>query len=136
MRELVKEITPSRISIQVDHIAYVIDLKPGQEVEHVVADFMAAWRLRKEREQREVAVIHARRNRAEQIKTCVISAEAAELTEEEIADLVAPHVPATFDFPGFEAAAAVKPTPAPVKAPAAPVAVKTAPAGMQAVAAA
>ena len=133
-QELVRQITPSRISIQVDHIAYVIDLKEGQVVEDVVADFMVAFRKKKARENSEVAVVLAGRQKAALAARGQIAVEAAALTPEEIAKLTAPRAATKFDFPGFDEDN--EPTPAPVKAPVTPAAVKKPPAGMQATAAA
>lgn len=98
----VRKITPTRVSIEVDNLAYVIDYPLGTSQDDVVADFMAQWRAKHQREMRQVAANKLREKREQATAQDKASALLAGLPEADIDALTAPAPARTFNFDGFE----------------------------------
>lgn len=118
----IRKINPTRVSIEVDARAYVIDFGESEDVTEVIADFMAQYKQMKEREARIVAVVRLKEKREEEKAAKRVTDPLAGVSEPEIAALLKPRATRRFNFPGFEPVAAKPVVVEPGKASAAPAA--------------
>lgn len=119
----------NRVVVEADYMGYVLEVPAGADKMDVIADFMAAWRVKAKRDRMMIAAAKKRKATAEARKRGVNLDVLKGLTDAEIEEIAKEErKPLKFDFQGFDnlapedTAALVPPVVAPKteKAPASP----------------
>jgi len=110
-----KILNTNRIVVEADNLGYVLEVPAGHDAMEVVADFMAAWRV-KAKNDRKLVAIYKKRNQLKEAKAKGVSLKLIEgMSDEEIDKFVAAErKPLKFGFEGFDA---IEPEAAKAQAP-------------------